>query len=121
MNHTTHQLPFLMRAAALAGCLGVAAVLPAATPDWFPLEIGNTWLYRPTAANRINPDFRSIRVHGRQTIGGREYFDVNYFGREVLLRVEPSTGTVFVLDRTSDSEKTWMALGAAVGSSFSTE
>jgi hypothetical protein len=122
MIHTPHTLSSLIRTAVLAGSIAFAASLPAQTPAWFPLAVGNTWLYRPVteSTRTFTGDFRSIRVHGKETIAGQEYFDVNFLGAEVLLRVEPSTGNVIEYDRTSNAERTWLALGAAVGTSFPT-
>jgi hypothetical protein len=78
--------------AALAGGIAFASALPAQSPAWLPLEVGNTWFYRPTveSTRAFTPDFRSIQVLGKETIAGQEYFDVAWFGREVLLRIEPS-------------------------------
>jgi len=121
--HTTHKYSFLIRAASLAGCIAFASALPAQTPALFPLEVGNTWLYRPAATNSAHGDtqeFRSIWVHGQETIAGRDYFDVSYFGREVQLRVEPSDGSVILYDRASGSEQPWLSLGLPVGGTFPT-
>jgi hypothetical protein len=117
MIHTTHKL-FLIRAAAVAA---LASTLVAQTPDWFPLEVGNTWLYRPAPSSRPpGQESRSISVHGKETVAGREYFQVSYFGREVLLRGEPSDGSVVAYDRASNSEQPWISLGLPVGATFPT-
>ncbi len=95
--------------------------LAAQTPSYFPLEVGNTWSYRPAATNRIkNQDGRSINVHGKQTIGGQDYFQVTYFNREVLLRIEPTDASILAYDTESSMEKPWLSLGLPVGSTFPT-
>src|SRR5205823_4091181 len=50
--------------------------LPAQTPAYFPLEVGNSWLYRLTGAARAADEYRSIFVDGQETIGGRQYFSI---------------------------------------------
>src|SRR5258708_7051031 len=122
MIHTFHKLSFVSRLAAVAGGIVLASALPAQTTALFPLEVGNTWLYRPAAANtnRGDAQVRSISVHGKETIAGREYFQVSYFGYEVLLRAEASDGSVVLYDRASNSEQPWLSLGLAVGGIFPT-
>src|SRR5882757_7720100 len=107
MIHTTHKLSLLRRAASLASVAVFASTLAAQAPNWFPLEVGNSWLYRP-AADRPGPESQSISVHGKETVAGREYFQVSYFGREVLLRNEPSDGSIVSYDRPSNSERPWI-------------
>jgi len=112
-----------MRLSALAGSLALAWALPAQTASWLPLETGNTWLYRSVNLNSsrlVMPDYRLISVHGSEAIGGQEYFDVSYFGREVALRADPSTGSVVVYDPASGSEQPWLSLGLPVGGTFPT-
>ena len=124
MNHMTHKQSFLIRAAALAGSIFFIPALPAQTPAWFPLEVGNAWLYRPvpTSSTRsANLEYRNIWAHGTESIDGRDYFDVLYFGREIALRAEPSDGSIYVFDKASGTEKLWLAPGRPVGSTFSTE
>jgi len=124
MTHSTHKLSFPIRWAALAGALAFACVLPAQTPAWFPLETGNTWLYRPMPNSSTRPgltDYRSIQVHGIQAVSGHNYFKVNYFGQEVLLRVEPSDGSVIVYNPTAGIEQPWVSPGLPTGSTFPTQ
>ena len=121
MTHTLHKSSFLVRVATLAGVAAFASTLAAQTPSWFPLEVGNTWLYRQAPANRFpTEESRTISVHGKETAGANEYFQVSYFGREVLLRDGPSEGSVVAYDRNSNSEQPWLSLGLPPGSSFPT-
>lgn len=123
MTPISHKFSLMTRVASLAGGIAFASTLPAQTPAWFPLEIGNTWLYRPAATStnrRGSQELRSIWVHGTETIAAQEYFNVRYFGREVLLRVDPSRGSVISYDRTSRSEQPWISLGLALGETFPT-
>jgi hypothetical protein len=121
MIHITHKSSLLIRAAALAGVAAFASTLAAQATTWFPLEIGNTWLYRPAPSNRLpSHEPRTISVHGKETVAGREYFQVSYFGREVLLRDEPSDGSIVSYDRASNVEGPWLSLGLPVGATFPT-
>ena len=124
MTYINHKTSFLIRLAILAGSVAFAWTLPAQTSVWLSLEVGNTWLYRPSPVTSGRPgggDYRAIWVRAKETIAGREYFDVSYFGREVALRVEPSDGSVLLYDRTSGTEQSWLALGLSVGGTFPTQ
>src|SRR3954465_13372550 len=101
-----------------AGLL-LASALSAQTPTYFPLEVGNTWLYRSvrissSQGGRLEFTDQSVRVRATEKLGGKDYFDVSYFGRDVALRVEPSTGDVFVYDQAAGVEKPWVALSLPV-------
>ena len=101
-----------------------AATLAPALPaqDLFPLAVGNFWLYQPVRINGIGwLDYRSISVHGKETVAGRDYFQVNYFGREVDLRSEPSDGSIVEYDRATGTERNWLSLGVPVGTVFSSD
>ncbi len=102
----------------------LASTLAAQTPDYFPLDVGNTWLYKAITIIGTQPlplttTYQTMRVTGMERIGDRQYFDVSYFGRDVLLRKDALTGNVFAYDRAAGAESTWVPLGLPVGASFS--
>jgi hypothetical protein len=110
-------------AAAACGLL-MASALAAQTPDYFPLEVGNTWLYKAitivgTQPLQLSVTYQTIRVIGTEKIGDRQYFDVSYFGHDVLLREDAPSGNVFVYDRAAGTESLWVPLGLPVNASFS--
>jgi hypothetical protein len=110
------------RMAGLACGFFAASALAAQTPDYFPLEAGNTWLYRAITIRGSEPlqtTFQAVRVTGTERIGDRQYFSVSYFGRDVLLREDAGTGDVFVYDREAGSESPWVPLGLPVDATFS--
>jgi hypothetical protein len=114
-----------MRAAALAGTLLFGLTLSAQNPAFFPLEVGNTWLFRgvtidPNLPGGLNVIYQSIRVLKTERIAGKEYFNVSYFGRDVALRVEPSNGDVLYYDRTAEAEAPWVSFSLPVGGTFPT-
>jgi hypothetical protein len=57
-------------------------------------------------------------VTGTERIGDRQYFEVSYFGRDVLLREDAATRNVYVYDRAAGAESPWVPLGLPVGTSF---
>src|SRR5829696_1556570 len=88
-----------------------------ADPDYFPLAVGNSWVYKVTEG-RI-PDVQTVEVTGNSTFEGRTYFNVSFFGRAVFLRNDG--GTLYEYDSNAKQEKVWIAFGSEPGTSFSTE
>jgi len=101
----------------------LASTLSAQTADYFPLEVGNIWLFKSVSivnnsVGVLNITYQTIQVTGKEQIGNREYFDVSYFGRDVLLREEGTTGDVFVYNRETGAETPWVLLSRPVGGTF---
>jgi len=124
MTSPIQKLSLFVRAAGVAGALILVSALPAQTGDYFPLEIGNTWLYRAVTISgstppRLNFTYQTVRVTGAEKIGDRPYFQVSYFGRDLLLREDTSTGDLFAYDRAAGTETLWVSTGLPVGSTFS--
>ena len=124
MTLSTHRIFFVTRIATAACGILLASALDAQTPEYFPLEVGNTWLYKATTIVGTQPlqlstTYQAMRVTGMERIGDQYYFDVSYFGRDVLLREDAATGNVFVYDRTAGAESLWVPLGLPVNTSFS--
>ena len=95
MTFPTHRIFFVTRmATAACGILiGIGARGP--DPEYFPLEVGNTWLYKATTIVGTQPlqlstTYQTMRVTGMERIGDQYYFDVSYFGRDVLLQSRTS-------------------------------
>ena len=90
----------------------------AQTGNYFPLEVGNTWMYRLTGAQvQSETAFRTVSVEGIEKLNEREYFRVVYFGRTVHLRSD-ADGVVVAFNRVSGGDQPWLSLGAAEGSTF---
>ncbi len=98
--------------------LTAAAALFGAEPDYFPLAVGNSWVYRVTEG-RI-PDAQVVEVSGTSAFDGRDYYRVQFFGRLVYLRTA-SDGTLYEFDSDAKREKVWIAFGGETGSTFATE
>jgi hypothetical protein len=124
MTCPTNKLSFFKRTAGVVafGFL-LASALSAQTPHYFPLEVGNTWLYKSltfgTQPFQLNTTYQTMRVTGTERIGDRQYFRVSYFGRDVLLREDAPAGNVFVYDRSTGAESPWVSLGLPVDGTFS--
>lgn len=84
----------------------------AQNPDYFPLQVGNQWIYRGTG---VGASSRTIEVIGTTTTADHTYFLVSGFGNapvqlrrtddNKLLQLEPATGTERLLEDFSASEK----------------
>lgn len=125
MNRTLKTPSHFLRAAVLAGGLSIfAGSLAAQTPNYFPLETGNIWLFRSVTINSqahsLASDFQTIRVQSKEKIDDKEYFAVSYFGRDLLLRLNSVTGEIVQYDRVSGSELPWLSLSLPVGGAFPT-
>src|ERR1041385_7478814 len=120
MAHTSHLSAVILP----AGICLLSGVLHAQTPNYFPLESGDTWLFRSVTINQqthsLESDFQSVRVRSKEKIGEQDYFNVSYFGRDVVLRSNQSTGEVVQYDRVSGVELPWLSLSLPVGATFPT-
>src|SRR5262249_52451493 len=117
MNPTSRRLSHLLRLqrVVLAGGLSLfVGALPAQTPNYFPLETGDIWLFRSVTVNAqtraLDTDFQTMRVLSAERIGDKDYFDVSYFGRDLILRSDPASGKVVQYDRASGTELPWLSL-----------
>ena len=98
--------------------LSAAVTSFAAEPDYFPLAVGNSWVYRVTEGRF--PDAQVVEVSGTAGFDGRDYFRVQFFGRAVYLRTA-SDGTLYEYDANAKREKVWIAFGSDTGRTFTTE
>jgi hypothetical protein len=92
-----------------------ASISFAATPDYFPLQTGNSWVCRNSGRlGAGNP--QTIDIQGTQRFNNRDYFRVSLFGRIAYLR---STDTGINVYNTADGqERTWIQFDAAQGQGF---
>ena len=98
----------------------VSGVLRAEPADYFPLQVGNSWLYRMSTGRVASGDiYREISVDATESIDEQQYYSVNYFGRPILLRADGENGIV-LYDRQSGTEKPWLSLDQPEGATFAT-
>lgn len=95
-----------------------AAPLFAASPDYFPLQVGNSWVYKVVQGRTVAAD-QTISVEGTETQNGREYFRLQVFGRKQLVRAD-ETGSLFTLNE-AGTENLWLPLGANAGDATQSE
>jgi hypothetical protein len=102
---------------ALALGLAGAALLQGANPDYFPLQVGNSWVYR-TTDNRT-PAAGTVEVLGTESVGSVAYYQVNFFGRLILLRMA-ADGTLYTYNTETKQEQVIVAFGGAEKQEFAT-
>ena len=101
----------------LALSLTFATLSFAAGQEYFPLEAGNSWVYRVTQGRTSRSG--TIDVLGREALEGREYFRVRFFENNLLLRYAEN-GSLFVYDPEAKQDKMWAPFGAAEGEEVQT-
>jgi hypothetical protein len=85
----------------------------AATPENFPLQNGNSWLFKSTSRLARSP--QSVEVQGTEKRRERDYSRVDFFGRTLYLRGE--NNRILVFNTEAGQERTWLDFSADVGSS----
>ncbi|HYP13732.1 MAG TPA: BsuPI-related putative proteinase inhibitor [Bryobacteraceae bacterium] len=103
---------------AIVGFILAAGSLSAAAPEYFPLQNGSSWVYRATQG-RTTP-VQTIQVTGRVQVNSREYFKLEFFGREVNVRVSDD-GSLYAYDSQSQQERLWLPFAATEGQTSQSE
>jgi hypothetical protein len=84
----------------------------AATPEYFPLHSGNSWVYRGTG-RWFNAAPQTVEVQGTERFRDRDYSRVSFFGRTVYLRA--TENGISALNTASGQENSWLPFDAAIG------
>jgi hypothetical protein len=92
--------------------LALVSTAASAAPEDFPLEVGNSWIYRVTEGRISRPGTVEVRAH--ETIEGRAYYRVNFFDDLVHLRYDEN-GSLVQYDPELKQERMWIPLGAPAG------
>jgi len=91
------------------GWFALALVLPAAAAEYFPLAVGNQWIYRAEGA--LNKQTVVAEIRGTENVGGREYFVYQGVdGQTVRLRLNDEGQLVLL--RTDGTEGLWADFAA---------
>ncbi len=91
----------------------------AAEPDYFPLQIGNQWVYRSSGG--AGAETWSIDIPKYDVLGDSAYFLVRGFpAGDAWLRMG-NNGTLFAYDPGQKREKMWAAFATAEGDTYPTE
>lgn len=97
--------------------LAFAAASYAAVPEYFPLQPGNSWAYRVTQGRQSSPG--TINIGDIRTVQGRQYYEVQFFERNVLIR-QDADGSLFAWDRETNTESLWLPFAAETGQTVAT-
>jgi hypothetical protein len=100
-----------------ASTLLFAVAAAAAGPEYFPLQTGNSWVYRVTQGRATRP--ATVEVGERERIDGRDYYRVNFFERTLWLRYADD-GNLLAFDRELGQERVWLPAGADDGQTVQT-
>jgi hypothetical protein len=114
--------PFSCGVLLLMSSLVFPSISVAQTPDYFPLEVGAIWIFRPVNGGpQESTAFKTVWVEAEEPLDSDKvgYFKVHYFGRTVYLRSQPNSWLMSFNADTGTGE-TWLNLGAPEGSSFDT-
>jgi hypothetical protein len=104
--------------ARLTCLLAAAAALHAAVPEYFPLQVGNSWAYRVTQGRMSRPG--TINVEALQTFEGRDYFRVNFFEQQVFVRTSDN-GSLLKYEPATKQESVWLPFGTPEGQTVPTD
>jgi hypothetical protein len=85
----------------------------AATPEYFPLQNGSSWVFKSTSRFARSP--QSVEVQGADKLRERDYARVSFFGRTVYLRAD--NNRIVAFNTEAGQERTWLDFGAEVGAS----
>ena len=95
-----------------------SAAVPAATPDYFPMQVGNSWVYKTTQGRISN--VQTIAVEAIDQIDSRNYYRVQFFGHTVFVRAQDD-GSLVSYDREAKQEKLWLPFAAPEGQRTTSE
>lgn len=99
--------------------LFLAAPATAYHPDYFPLQVGNQWIYRQVGAAAGEPVV--VEVTRAEVFNGLPYALVRGLpGGDAWLRMAED-GTLHAYDSDQAREKVWVAFGAPEGATYFTE
>ncbi len=101
----------------IAFALGSLAMMAAADPDYFPLQVGNQWIYW---ASGPAPSVTTVEVVKTGDFNEKTYYLLRGLaGRENWLRMDAG-GTLYSYDAAEKTEKVWVAFGAPEGVPYDT-
>src|SRR5690348_12812664 len=92
--------------------LVAAATCSAATPSYFPLQPGNSWLFRGVS-RWFNAEPVTIEVQGTERFRDRDYSRVTFLGRTIYLRA--TDAGIVSFNAASGEESPWLPFDGAVG------
>lgn len=99
-------------------CLSALALLAsaAAAQDYFPLQVGNEWVYRAASPARG----LSLAVSESKVINGNTYYRLTGFNGGSYWVRNTDTGTLVAFDEDLQRDRLWYNFSATPGSSYET-
>ena len=96
-----------------------AAPLQAAGAEYFPLQVGNQWIYQ-TSTRFFNGPATVVNIPGKKAFGSTSYFIVEGLAHETLYMRSDDSGKLFVYDERTGGEAQYADFATAVGGSYRT-
>lgn len=87
--------------------------------DYFPLQVGNQWVYRVRGASAAQPV--ALAITESRDFGANLYYHTEGFGTSAVWLRLNSDGTLVAYDPDTQAERPWVAFGAAEGVTFVTD
>ena len=78
--------------------------------DYFPLQTGNSWVYRATPG--VGTIVATVNVGSVVTISGRDYYQLQSFDRNLLIR-QADNGSLLQYSTDTKTESVWLPFGLA--------
>ncbi len=107
-----------MRCSGVFLCL---AISPVFAQDFFPLHVGNQWIYRTTAFGARNQAITVVDIPRTEAIGDQTYSVVRGFeDGPALLRIGADNGTLYRYNETTKAEEVWAVFSTKEGDTYRT-
>jgi len=94
-----------------------AAAMCGQTADYFPLEVGNVWIYRPAVPNQQST---TVEVTGARTFRGLTYYLLSGYRAGVFWVRHDGAGRVYQFDEKSGEEQLWYDFSLPEGATYQT-
>lgn len=100
--------------------IGVSASpLQAAGAEYFPLQVGNQWVYQ-TSTRFFNGPATVVSIPGKKTFGSTSYFIVEGLGFETMYMRSDDSGKLLVYDERTGGEAQYADFTTPTGGSYRT-
>lgn len=94
-----------------------AAAVFGQVPDYFPLEVGNAWIYRPAVPNQRST---TVEVTGSRTFKGLTYYLLSEYRAGQFWVRNDGAGRVYQFDQKSGEEQLWYDFSLPEGETYAT-
>jgi hypothetical protein len=88
--------------------------------DYFPLHVGNQWIYRTSLGAR-SATLRVIDITGTETVDGKTYSVVRGFSDGPALLRQSEDGTLYNYNREAKTEEVWAVFSTKEGDTYRTD